>query len=358
MSKVLILDCKDYNDVDKEICKVFEEFPNQWKGKKILLKPNMLNSRPPERGNTTHPSIIRSAVKWLTSAGAQVIVGDNSGSMGPTNNEICAEKTGIAEASMGCFINISQDPVTVETTSRFTKQFIISKAIIDVDMVISLPKFKTHSLTLITGAIKNSFGFLVGGEKQRIHAISGSYKNFAEIIVDVYQIRVPDLVIMDAIIGMEGNGPSSGNLRHIGKIIASNDGVAVDAIMATMMGKKPEKIFMLKVANQRKLGEIDISKMNIIGELSKIKGFKMPSTFICHVAGRLVNNRISGIFFQYKPAISKDKCNGCGVCAESCPVNAISMIDNIPVINRKICIRCYCCQELCPSDVIELRRLT
>ena len=358
MSKVLILDCKDYNDVDKEISKVFEEFPNQWKDKKVLIKPNILNSRPPERGNTTHPSIIRSAVKWLKDAGAQVIVGDNSSSMGPNNNETCAEKTGIKEASMGCYSNIALEPITVETNSRFTKQFIVSKAIMDADIVISLPKFKTHSLTLITGAIKNSFGFLVGGEKQRIHAISGSYKNFAEIIVDIYQIRIPDLVIMDAIIGMEGNGPSSGELRHIGKIIASDDGVAVDAVMARMMGKKPEKIHMLKVANQRKIGEIDVSKMNIIGKLDEIKGFKMPSTFICQVAGKLVNNRISGIFFQYKPAVNEDKCKGCGVCAESCPVNAITMIDKLPVINRKICIRCYCCQELCPSDVMELKRLT
>jgi len=352
----LILDCKDYEAVEDKINRFFEEFPRQWSGKKVLLKPNILNSRPPERGNTTHPSIVRAIAKWLLDAGALVVVGDNSGVTGRGANERCSKGTGIADASLGCYKNISQEPLTVETSSRFTKQFVISKAIMDADILISLPKFKTHSLTQITGAIKNSFGILIGGEKQRMHAITGNYRSFAEALVDVYQIRPPDLVLMDAVVGMEGNGPSSGDLRQIGKIIASDDGVALDAVMTTMMGKNPEKIYLLKVAKQRRIGEIDVSKMEIIGELGVIKNFRMPSTFFCQVAGRLRNNRFTNVIFQHKPLILEDKCKGCGVCAESCPAKAISIVNKVPVINRKICIYCYCCQELCPSDVIELRR--
>jgi uncharacterized protein (DUF362 family)/NAD-dependent dihydropyrimidine dehydrogenase PreA subunit len=355
MSKVLILDCNDYESVDATISRAFEEFPQQWSGKKVLVKPNILNSRSPERGCTTHPSIVRAVTKWLLNAGAQVTVGDNPGASGRGANERCARGSGIAEAAIGCYENISRDGVATEVESRFTRQLVISRAALDADIVVSLPKFKTHGLTQITGAIKNMFGIVVGGEKGRMHAVTGSYRDFSEVLVDIYQIRIPDLVIMDAVVGMEGNGPSAGDLRRIGKIIASDDGVAVDAVMTTMMGKRPEKIQLLKVAAQRGIGQIDVSKISIIGDLEVIEDFRMPSTFLCHVTGRLANNRLVRLFIDHKPVIMEDKCKGCRECAEVCPVGAISIIDRIPLINRKICIQCFCCQELCPNEAIELR---
>ena len=270
MTKVLILDCPVYHAVEDKIARAFEEFPLQWSGKKVLVKPNMLNERSPERGVTTHPSIVRAVTKWLLDAGAEVTVGDNPGAVGRGANERCASGSGIADAALGCYANISQDGVAMEIKSRYTRQLVVSRAVLDADILVSLPKFKTHALTQITGAIKNMFGILVGGEKGRMHAVTGSYRNFAEALVDIYQIRLPDLVIMDAVVGMEGNGPSSGDLRQVGKIIASDDGVAVDAVMATMMGKRPEKIHMLKVAGQRGIGEIDVSKLNVVGELAKV----------------------------------------------------------------------------------------
>lgn len=356
MSKVLILDCNDYNSVEKSIDDVFSAFPKEWKHKSVLVKPNILNGRAPELGNTTHPNIVKAVTKWLLNAGANVIVGDNPGTSGANINERCAKSSGIAEASLGCYRNLSQEPLAIEIKSRWTKKVVISKSILDVDFLISLPKFKTHSLTQITGAIKNSFGFLIGGDKGRIHAVTGSYKNFVEAMVDIYQIRIPDLVIMDAIVGMEGNGPSNGNLRHIGKIIASDDGVAVDSVMTYMMGKNPSKTYMTKVAHQRGLGENDISKMQIIGKLEVIDNFKMPSTFLSQFAGRAFNNKLIRSLVWLKPYILKDKCKGCKICVDSCPTNAMSMEGNCPSINRKICIRCYCCQELCPNDAVELKR--
>lgn len=356
MTKVLIIDCDDYGAVEDKIGRVFEEFPQQWDGKKVLLKPNILGGYPPERCVTTHPSVVRAVTKWLLDAGAKVTLGDNPGSPGRGANERSANGSGIAEAALGCYKDISKDIVAVENGSRFVKRFMISKAILDADILISLPKFKTHTLTQITGAVKNMFGILVGGEKGRIHATAGNYKNFAEMLVDIYQIRPPDLVIMDAVVGMEGNGPSRGDPRQVGKIIASDNGVALDAVMVTMMGKRPEKIHMLKVAKSRGLGELDVSKLDVIGNLTVLENYPMPSTFFCQIAGRLANNRLTRFFIEHKPLIMKDACKSCGVCSEVCPVNAISTDSKIPVIDREVCIRCYCCQELCTNDAIELRK--
>ncbi|MBD3180840.1 DUF362 domain-containing protein [Candidatus Poribacteria bacterium] len=356
MSKVLILDCNDYNFVDGSIKKVFQEFPLDFSNKKVLVKPNMLNDYRPERATVTHPAVIKAVVQYLLDAGAEVWVGDNPGVFGSRSNEKCAQSTGIAEASMGCYRNISKEGIPVKLKSRFVDELLVSREVMDADIMISLPKFKTHTLTQITGAIKNSFGTLVGGEKTKMHAITSSYKGFSEALVDIYQIRVPDLVIMDGILGMEGNGPSSGDIRHIGKIIASDDGVAVDAAMTTMMGKKPQKIYCLKVAEKRDIGDIDVSNMEIVGELNAIQDFEMPATFLCHMGGWAVNNRIFRFFMERRPFMLEGKCEGCGRCAKVCPARAIKIVNKFPVIDRKACIECYCCQELCPSDAVELRR--
>jgi len=356
MSKVLILDCADYGFVEDKINSVFEEFPREWDGKKVLVKPNMLCDRSPDQALTTHPSVVMAVTKWLLDAGAEVIVGDNPGAYGRQANERCARGSGIADAALGCYKNIANDGVAVEINSRFSDRLVVSREVLDADILISLPKFKTHVLTQITGAIKNMFGIVVGAEKGRLHAAANGYRNFAEALVDVYQIRPPDLALMDAVVGMEGNGPSSGNPKQVGKIIASDDGASLDAVMVTMMGKRPEKIPLLKFAHERGFGEIDVSKLEIIGELETLEGFRMPSTFSSHLFGRLAGNRLVRFFIDPKPVILADKCKSCGICVKICPVQAMTMKGNIPEIDRETCIRCYCCQELCPNDAIELRR--
>ncbi len=356
MSKVLILDCNDYEAVEDKVNRAFEEFPREWSGKKVLVKPNMLSNHPPKRAITTHPSVVSAVTKWLLDAGADVTVGDNPSSTGRGENERCARESGIADAALGCYKNISNSGVAIEVNSRFTNQLVVSREVLEADILVSLPKFKTHALTQITGAIKNMYGILVGGEKPRMHAVTGGYRNFVEALVDIYQIRPPDLTIMDAVVGMEGNGPSAGKPRQIGKIMASDDGAALDAVMVTMMGKRPEKIHLLKIAAERGLGQIDVSKLDIVGELEVLKKFRMPSTFLCHVFGGLANNRLAGFLVRRKPVVLADKCESCEVCVKTCPVGAMSMDDKIPTINRDTCIECYCCQELCPSNAIDLRR--
>ena len=133
----------------------------------------------------------------------------------------------------------------------------VSKIAMEADFIISLPKFKTHGLTVITGAIKNSYGLLPGAQKAKLHKAAGNAERFHELLVDVFRLRVPDLFIVDAVVGMEGNGPASPDLREIGLILASDNAVAMDAVIATMMGCEPARLRFLQKAKEAGLGDYD-----------------------------------------------------------------------------------------------------
>jgi len=353
---VLILD-SDYSQTDGAVEKILETFPFPWKDKRVLIKPNMLGPYPPHKGITTHPSLIRSLVKSLKKRGAVCFVGDNPGLSGYAANERCAQITGLQEAADGCFIYLGKDAVSVEAKSPWPGKVVVSKALFDCDFVINVPKFKTHLQTKITGAVKNMFGILVGAEKARVHMAASHPDEFAKALVGIYQIRVPDLTIMDAVVGMEGNGPSGKDLRHIGKILASLNGVALDGVMVSMMGAVPGKIEILRTARETGLGEIDPRKMHTLGNFEPLPKFKMPWTFASE--GR-IGKILNRVFYRplVKPRLKfrKDLCTQCAVCARHCPAQALTM-EEVPRLDEKKCIACYCCYELCSSQAIELKGL-
>jgi len=278
MSKVIISDTQN-NKIWEIIKNVFEIFgvEDKVKDKKVLVKPNILGPFPPERGVTTDPKVISAIVQELKKCGSkEIVVGDNSGSIHFDPLKI-AKITGILDASDGCYSNIAREVLEVRVESKFIDELFISKIVKEADYIINVPKFKTHNLTTITGAIKNMFGIIPGGKKAQLHTLNRSINEFAELLVDIYQIRVPDLNIMDAIIGMEGAGPTNGKIRIINKIISSENGISLDSVMAAMMGLKPDTIELLQVAKKRNLGKIDISNITINGELEVISGFKTPN---------------------------------------------------------------------------------
>ncbi len=226
---------------------------------------------------------------------------------------------------------------------------------LDCDILVSAPKFKTHVGTIITGAVKNSFGFLVGGEKARMHALAPRFRDFGELMVDIYQLRVPDLVVMDAVTVMEGNGPSCEDIREEGKMLASRNGVALDTVMATMMGIDPAKVPLLVTAGERGLGPVRLEDIDVRGPAGKIAGFKQPST----VPSRAWASAIQGLVFKLiaRHALRADpaRCTGCRTCEKSCPAGAIT-VDKVPAFDSGKCINCYCCYELCPEHAIVLNR--
>jgi uncharacterized protein (DUF362 family)/ferredoxin-like protein FixX len=353
---VLVLDA-EYSQMPEVVEKILETFPFSWKGKRVVIKPNILGPTPPAKGITTHPALIRALVQSLKERGAFCLVGDNPGLHGYAANERCARTSGILEAADGCFVNFAKETVQVPVQSRFIERLVVSKPILEADLVINVPKFKTHLQTKITGAVKNMFGIIVGAEKARVHLTAARPEDFSEALVDIYQIRIPDLTIMDAVVGMEGNGPSSNDLRFIGKILAAPNGVSVDGLMAAMMGLGPHKVNSLRIAFQRGLGEVEPAKMEVQGTWSRLKKYKMPLTFVSDGwIGAAVNKLIYRPLVKPRLRVRPDRCNQCGVCIQHCPAQALTMAE-IPLLDAQKCISCYCCYELCSNQAVELTGL-
>lgn len=355
-SRILVLN-GDYRRMDETIEAILQTFAFPWENRRVLIKPNMLGPHAPEKGITTHPSMIRSLVKSLKKRHAQCLVGDNPGMGGYTANEYCATVSGLREAADGCFVNLAQDAVPIPISSRWIKRLVVSKAVLDADLIINVPKFKTHLQTRITGAIKNMFGILAGAEKARAHLAAARPRDFSEVLVDIYQLRPPDLTIMDAVVGMEGNGPASGDLRSIGKVLAGANGVSVDGLMAAMMGIAAKEVDMLRIAGQRGLGEIDPRNMEIQGSWSPLEKFKMPLSFVSQgLWGTLLNKTLYRPWRKPRLRVNSRRCSQCEVCIRHCPAQAMTL-GPIPTIRLEKCISCYCCLELCPNQAIELTGL-
>jgi uncharacterized protein (DUF362 family)/Pyruvate/2-oxoacid:ferredoxin oxidoreductase delta subunit len=355
MQKVMIHPA-DYENVAQAVDRAFELFPVNISGKKVLIKPNVLRSSEAKEGITTNPAVVRAVVEKVeTMDPASIIVGDNPGMFDYGANEESFTKTGLMEAAKGYYQNIGDDSRNVAFNPRYMPAVSVSQAALEADIIISLPKFKTHGLTVLSGAIKNSYGLLPGAQKAMLHKAAGNPRDFQEVVVDVFRLRVPDLFIVDAVVGMEGNGPASPDLRDIGVILASDNAVAVDSVIAAMMGCDPGLLRFLQKAKEAGLGDYDLGNIEIVGELKRVPDFKLPplggeAIFHNEALQSMIHKRAA-----LRPQADGEKCTGCGTCADHCPVSALSLIENIPQVDAGVCIACFCCQEMCPEKAITLR---
>ncbi len=354
MSKVMIHPAT-YENVRQAVDRAFEIFPLTIEGKKVLLKPNVLRASESHEAIVTNPAVLAAVVEKVESMKpASIVVGDNPGVVSYGANEESFTRTGLMKAAKGYYQNIGTDAQPVNFNPEYMSVVSVSQAIMEADIVISLPKFKTHGLTVMTGAIKNSYGFLPGAQKARLHKAAGSPARFHDMIVDVFQIRIPDLFIVDAVVGMEGNGPASPELRDIGVVLASDNAVALDATIATMMGCDPAKLGFLQKARAVGLGDFDLDHNEIMGELKPIPNFKLPPL---GGEANIGNPSIQALLTKpttLRPQADQERCTGCGACVEQCPVSALSMSGQFPEADPEICIRCFCCQEMCPEKAMAL----
>jgi uncharacterized protein (DUF362 family)/ferredoxin len=354
MAKVMI-EPTSYETFASAVEKAFDLFPVPIAKKRVLIKPNVLRASEANEHIVTNPAALRAVVEHVERMGPKsLIVGDNPGLVSYGANEESFRKAGLLDAAKGYYRNIGDDSVQTAFNPEFMPHVSVSRAAVEADVIISLPKFKTHGLTVMTGAIKNSYGLLPGAQKAALHRAAGNPARFHEVIVDVFRLRPPDLFIVDAVIGMEGNGPACPDLREIGLCLASDNAVALDAVIAYMMGCEPGLLRFLQKAKELGLGDYDLDKIEIIGELRRLPDFKLPPLGGEAILGNEMIQALMRNRTLLRPKVDLDLCTGCGTCVAQCSASALSMGETVPVVDADSCIACFCCQELCPEKAVTL----
>jgi uncharacterized protein (DUF362 family)/NAD-dependent dihydropyrimidine dehydrogenase PreA subunit len=344
-----------YENCRIAVDRAFALFPRDIAGKKVVIKPNVLRTSTAEEHIVTNPALLRAVIdKVEEMVPREIVVGDNPGLFNYGDNENSFVKTGLMAAAKGYYKNLGDSPQHLAFNPDYMPEVGVSKEILEADVFISLPKFKTHGLTVMTGAIKNSYGILPGAQKARLHQLAGTPQRFHEVIVEVFRLRVPDLFIMDAVVGMEGNGPASPELREIGLILAADNGVAMDAVVATMMGIDPARLRFLQKAKSFGLGDFDLQSIEIDGEMTILPNFKLPPLGGEAIANNPAVQQILNAKALVKPKADPQLCTACGACIEHCPVAALTMREDLPVVDAETCIACFCCQEICPEKAMSL----
>ena len=326
-------------------------------GSRVLVKPNLLMSKGPEYGITTHPEVVRAVIHILKAIGCKIIIGDGPSVWGQyiENVDEVYNLTGIKQ--------VCQDE-GVELVNfdkrRMRDKFPLTAKLDECDYLISLPKFKTHEFTLITGAIKNLFGLVSGTYKTELHKNYFEPSEFAKILVDIYEETKPALTIIDGILALEGDGPATaGVTRKLNLLLAGSDCVALDTVVAKIMGITDREVLTTKEAALRGLGESQLTRIKIEGEdIDKlnIRPFILPKT------SAKPNKLPEGIkklvktLIRYYPYSLPVKCIRCNHCVEICPKKCIKLVQCGIAIDYKKCIACFCCQEACPAAAISVKK--
>jgi len=327
------------------------------KGSRVLIKPNLLASKRPEQAITTHPEVVAAVAEEIKRLGGQPMIGDSPGAV-RKDLRVVWSTTGMQEVSE----RTGAPLVSFEAGGSYRKlrggqTYYISKVVMDADVIINLPKLKTHSLVLFTGAVKNMYGAIPGFHKKQGHLINPRPVPFSAALVDIFSFVVPQMTLMDGVEGMEGDGPSAGRKRQVGLLVASRDAVAVDAISAMAIGFDPEKIHTCQMAAQQGLGVCSREQIEVVGdslENLRIERFARPRTDLTSLVpeglARLIRR-----FVYIHPRILPKICTNCNTCVNSCPTGALIPGPTQPRFRLQKCISCLCCHELCPESAIKLK---
>ena len=370
MHTVYVVSCPDYGQVEEKIGELLAMMGGMQQfaaaGERIVLKPNLLTAAPPEHATTTHPAVVAAVGKLVKQTGAAVALIDSPGSGFPHSEKTLRKvyaASGMNDAAAQAGIELSFD-ITSQAVSFpqgvLIKRFDILTPLAQASGIINLCKLKTHGFLGMTGAVKNSFGAIPGRDKPGFHAKLHDPARFAGMCLDLSACVAPRLTIMDAVVGMEGNGPHNGSPRHIGLLLASSNPLALDVVATEIIGMKREQNPLLMEAAKRGWTPTRLEEIDLIGiekKALRVPDFRLPAT-VLGSAGSVALRLFAPIFkhaFSVRPQIIADKCVGCGVCRDACPVQVITIEQRVAQIRHRDCIRCYCCHEMCPHDAIALQ---
>jgi uncharacterized protein (DUF362 family)/Pyruvate/2-oxoacid:ferredoxin oxidoreductase delta subunit len=332
-----------------------EEAPRA--GGRVLLKPNLAAARRPERCITTHPAVVGAAIEFFKARGCRVFVGDSPAGAVRGVARVW-ENTGIAEvcrAGGAELVNFEAGGWVEKRVEGRTYR--IARSVLEFDRIINLPKFKTHVLTLVTGAIKNMFGCVPGFAKSTLHLTNPKPPAMSRVFVDVFGVVRPWVTLMDAVVVMEGNGPSSGQARHLGLVAASRDAVALDAVMSGIVGIDPLRVPTTREAWRRGLGDVRSEEIRLAGDpfsAADVTDFQVPSNWHWFLVPDAFSRAVLR-WFWVRPIVHPERCTGCGDCEAACAASAVRVGGGKAQVERSRCVSCLCCIEACPSGAIEPR---
>jgi uncharacterized protein (DUF362 family)/Pyruvate/2-oxoacid:ferredoxin oxidoreductase delta subunit len=376
---VYVVRCPDYDHAEEKMEMLFSMLGGMSRfvkpEEKIVLKVNLLQPAAPDQAVTTHPRVVAAVARLVKGAGALPIVADSPGAGYKYTSktlDTLYRKTGMIDAAKASGAELNFD-TTVRAVScpagKLIKHFEVITPVATADGVLGVCKLKTHTLMSLTGAVKNNFGVVPGLSKPGYHAKLSDRGQFADMLLDLADYVSPRLSIMDAVTGMEGDGPGvAGVARHVGLLIGSLNPLALDVVAAEIVGLRREQNPLLLAAQKRGLTPSRIEEVEVIGvELSKIRvpGYRLPATLEELGLQKHLSWWQKPLEPYFKdwlsqmPEVTQKKCVACGICKDSCPAGAIEMTTakrRVAFIDDKRCIRCYCCHELCPEGAVGLRR--
>ncbi|ANA39464.1 DUF362 domain-containing protein [Geobacter anodireducens] len=326
-------------------------------GERVLIKPNMLAAKTPERAVTTHPEALRAVIWLVREAGGIPLVGDSPGIGG---FRAVAEKSGMAAVAReaGAELVPFDDAAAVSGSGLF-RRMDVARPYLEADRLINLPKLKTHEMMTMTCAVKNLFGAVVGTAKAGWHLKAGADRElFARLLLEIYLLRPPDLTIVDAVVAMEGDGPGSGDPRPMGLILAGANAVAVDVVAAELAGIPKQLLWVERAAERLGIDGWDRSRITTVGlspDDARVPDFRLPhlSDVQFGLPGFLKNRLRHHL--TARPVPNPEGCRLCGACLDACPPRAISVRDGRLHFDYHACIRCFCCRELCPDGSLGVR---
>lgn len=373
-NKVYVVKCPDYARAGEKLAELLalaggmERYVRT--GERLLLKANLLAPAAPEKAVSTHPAVVEAAARQVAAAGGRAVVADCPGAYQHSTGLLrrTYETCGMAEASARSGAELSYDTSSREVSypqGRLMRHFEIMSPVLEADGVLNLCKMKTHMFMGMTGGVKNSFGVIPGLSKKGYHAKLQDKEQFAGMLLDLSDFVAPRLTIMDAVVGMEGEGPgASGTPRPIGLLLCAENPLALDVVAAAVMGLEKRYNPLLLAAERWRIGPTGLSEVELVGagiEDIRVPDFRLPKNVkkSMVVVPRLPGP-VSGLaksLFTQTPHAAPDRCVGCGLCRDACPVKAIRLTKRKKAsIAPGKCIRCYCCHELCPHKAIDVRR--
>lgn len=321
------------------------------KGDHVLLKTNLLTPSDPKKAIVTHPMVIKALAKAALDIGATPFIGDSP--IGPFTKrrlEKAYQKSGLDAVAkeLGIELNYETDITKIGIPqAKRLKKTVFCDFVLNADKIIAVPKIKTHSFMIMTLATKIMYGAVPGLTKAKYHSLFFKRPAFADMLLDVLSVRTPDLVIMDGVLGMQGDGPSGGTPVDLGLLLASDDSIAMDLAVCDFLGIEPMLIPTLRQAKIRRLWPAQLQYPVLTPGDVRYNGFRLPSS---------ARSLTSSSRNHHQRPIPTEKCTACGECVEICPKQAIQLRNHRATVDYTKCIACYCCHEVCAFEAIQLER--